>query len=89
MMARNTVKPLLSGHPLSRVPKLTYIALYNEPPIQWTPLLSGHPLSRVPKLTYIALYNEPPIQWTPLLSGRGTKIPVSCIWLISIVKNLY
>ena len=42
MMARNTVKPLLSGHPLSRVPKLTYIALYNEPPIQWTPLLSGH-----------------------------------------------
>ena len=25
MMARNTVKPLLRGHPVSRVPKLTYI----------------------------------------------------------------
>ena len=57
------------------------------------PLLSGTPikqtLSRVPKLTsYISLYNE------LLFSGHfyfkaDADTKINCIWLFSIVKNLY
>ena len=61
--------------------------LLSGPPIKQTPSIK-RTLSRVPKLmSYISLYNEPLFSGQLYYADADTKI--SCIWLISIVKNLY
>ena len=50
-------------------------------------LARAHNRDTVPLTSYISLYNE------PLFSGHlyyaDAAIKINCIWLISIVKNLY
>ena len=72
--------------------KLQRIVKYSETSIKWTPIKQTpfikRTLSQVPKQTSdISLYNEPLFSRHLYWVDEETKI--SCIWLISIVKNLY
>ena len=67
--------------------KNTVKPLLSGPPIKWIPSIK-RTLSWVPKRTSdISLYNEPTFSGQLYQADADNKI--SCIWLISIVKNLY